>query len=130
VPTVTTVISTPALDRMRAFYEGVFDAVETARYPAAGEPFFVLLRIGDSDLGLVNEADTDVSVPSRILASIEVPDVDALLLRVTEAGGRVPGPPNDMPWGQRVAHVHDPDGNMVNLTRTVRRPTGRAPASA
>jgi predicted enzyme related to lactoylglutathione lyase len=29
------------------------------------------------------------------------------------------GPPNDMPWGQRVAHVHDPDGNMVNLVQQV-----------
>ena len=26
------------------------------------------------------------------------------------------GPPNDMPWGQRVAHIQDPDGNTVNLT--------------
>jgi hypothetical protein len=21
-----------------------------------------------------------------------------------------------MPWGQRVVHLHDPDGNLVNLT--------------
>ena len=24
---------------------------------------------------------------------------------------------NDMPWGQRVAHIKDPDGNVVNLTQ-------------
>jgi hypothetical protein len=29
-----------------------------------------------------------------------VPDVEVL-------GGRVLGPPNDMPWGQRVAHTED-----------------------
>jgi hypothetical protein len=23
-----------------------------------------------------------------------------------------------MPWGQRVAHVQDPDGNALNLTTT------------
>jgi predicted enzyme related to lactoylglutathione lyase len=50
--------------------------------------------------------------------SFEVDDVDALLDKVTELGGTVDGPPNDMPWGQRVAHVHDPDGNQLNLTRT------------
>jgi hypothetical protein len=22
-----------------------------------------------------------------------------------------------MPWGQRVAHIKDPDGNVVNLTQ-------------
>ena len=35
------------------------------------------------------------------------------------AGGLVLGPPNDMPWGQRVAHIHDPDGNTINLTQPV-----------
>jgi uncharacterized glyoxalase superfamily protein PhnB len=29
----------------------------------------------------------------------------------------VQGPPNDMAWGQRVAHVQDPDGTTVNLTQ-------------
>ena len=24
---------------------------------------------------------------------------------------------HDMPWGQRVAHIRDPDGNVVNLTQ-------------
>jgi predicted enzyme related to lactoylglutathione lyase len=51
-----------------------------------------------------------------VLLSIEVPDVDAALLRVAELGGAASGLPNDMPWGQRVAHVRDPDGNAVNLT--------------
>jgi predicted enzyme related to lactoylglutathione lyase len=49
--------------------------------------------------------------------SIEVPDVDALLPRVPALGGSAPGPANDMPWGQRVAHVTDPDGNALNLTQ-------------
>ena len=25
----------------------------------------------------------------------------------------------DMPWGQRVAHIQDPDGNTVNLTEPI-----------
>ena len=29
------------------------------------------------------------------------------------------GPPNDMPWGQRVAHIQDPDGNTVDLTERI-----------
>ncbi len=50
--------------------------------------------------------------------SIEVDDVDAALPRVEELGGTATGAANDMPWGQRVAHVRDPDGNPVNLTLT------------
>jgi predicted enzyme related to lactoylglutathione lyase len=42
-----------------------------------------------------------------------------LLHRVEDLGGRVLGPPNDMPWGQRVAHIEDPDRNAVNLTRAL-----------
>jgi predicted enzyme related to lactoylglutathione lyase len=38
---------------------------------------------------------------------------------VTQLGGRVRGLPNDMPWGQRVAHVQDPDGNSVNLVQPI-----------
>jgi predicted enzyme related to lactoylglutathione lyase len=53
-----------------------------------------------------------------LLLSIEVPDVDAALARVGCLGGEAPAPANDMPWGQRVAHVKDPDGNAVNLTTT------------
>ncbi|MFI6532036.1 VOC family protein [Nonomuraea sp. NPDC050547] len=44
-------------------------------------------------------------------------DVDGLLERVEAAGGRVLGPPTDMPWGRRVAHIHDPGRNTVNLTQ-------------
>ncbi|WP_330316382.1 VOC family protein [Streptomyces platensis] len=57
--------------------------------------------------------------PTRILLSIAVQDVDALLDRVGSLGGTVRGPATDMPWGQRVAHIQDPDGNAVNLTQPV-----------
>ncbi|MPZ25902.1 MAG: extradiol dioxygenase [Micromonosporaceae bacterium] len=111
------IISTPDLPRLRTFYERLLGAVEVRRYPDDGPIFFVGLKLGDSELGLVNEAATDLSAPQRIVLSVDVDDVDGLLDRVETAGGRVLGPSNDMPWGQRVAHVHDPDGNMVNLTQ-------------
>jgi predicted enzyme related to lactoylglutathione lyase len=65
----------------------------------------------------VSDPAAQLDAPQRILLSVEVEDVDQLLPRVTQLGGRVRGLPNDMPWGQRVAHVQDPDGNAVNLTR-------------
>ena len=46
-----------------------------------------------------------------------VGDVDALLDTVRRLGGTVVAPPTDMPWGQRVGHILDPDGNTVNLTQ-------------
>ncbi len=85
--------------------------------PAEGRPFYVGLRLGDSDLGLIADDTADLSAPQRTILSIEVPDVDGLLHEVTELGGSVLSPPSDMPWGQRVVHLRDPDGNAVNLTQ-------------
>jgi predicted enzyme related to lactoylglutathione lyase len=115
--TVRAIVVTAHLDRMAAFYVGVFDAEEVEQVPAEGPVFYLGLRIGNSDLGLVADASAGTEGGQRILLSVDVPDVDALLERVTALGGRVDGPPNDMPWGQRVAHVKDPDGTTVNLTQ-------------
>lgn len=110
------IVSTPDLRRLRGFYETVFGATQTVRVPDDGPEFYVELRIGQTALGLVQNDDTQIGAPVRILLSADVPDVDALLPTVESAGGTVSGRPNDMPWGQRVAHVLDPDGNMLNLT--------------
>ncbi|MFZ2115960.1 MAG: VOC family protein [Pseudonocardiaceae bacterium] len=92
---------------------------ETGRVPEEGATFFLGLRIGDSDLGLVADTGVEEGVASRMLLSVDVDDVDAHLARVAALGGRVKGPANDMPWGQRVGHIYDPDGNAVNLTQAI-----------
>jgi predicted enzyme related to lactoylglutathione lyase len=115
--TVQPILVTRDLERLVGFYVGFLGATQTTRVPDDGPAFFIGLRLGDSDLGLVHNMDASTE-GGRILLSIEVPDVDATLAGVTAAGGTVHGPPNDMPWGQRVAHIADPDGNPVNLTTT------------
>ncbi|MER5626468.1 VOC family protein [Streptosporangium sp. NPDC002544] len=122
--TVQPIIITSDLDRLRTFYERLLGAVEVSRFPDDGPTFFVNLKLGDSELGLVNKAATDLSAPQRILLRVQVDDVDGLLDRVESAGGRVLGPSTDMPWGERVAHIHDPDGNKVNLTQYLQESAG------
>ena len=70
-------------------------------------------------VSLSSDAGVQPGSPGRMLLSIEVPDVDGLVDQVGVHGGHVQGPSNDMPWGQRVAHITDPDGNVVNLTQTL-----------
>ena len=53
------------------------------------------------------------------VGDLGVGNVAGLLEHVETLSGRVLGPPNDMPWGQRVAHIQDPDGNTVNLTEPI-----------
>lgn len=117
--TMQPVIMTPGLDRLLGFYTELFTAREVSRFPPEGPTFYVGLQIGVSMLGLVADAGVDTGASQRMLISVDVDSVDSLLGRVEAAGGRVLGPPNDMPWGQRVAHLHDPDGNLVNLTQPI-----------
>lgn len=122
--TLQPVIVTPSLPPLLAFYKALLGAVEISRVPEDGPAFYVGLQIGNAELGLVTDGDADISAPQRILlnvnvADLNVGDVDGLLEHVEVLGGRVLGPSNDMPWGQRVAHIQDPDGNTINLAQPV-----------
>jgi predicted enzyme related to lactoylglutathione lyase len=115
--TIRPIVVTNDLERLLAFYTGLLGAEEVMRFPDDGPVFYVGLTLGDSELGLSSDAGVVPGDPGRMLLSIEVPDVDAVLPKVEGLGGTAPGPANDMPWGQRVAHIKDPDGNVVNLTQ-------------
>jgi predicted enzyme related to lactoylglutathione lyase len=117
--TIRPIIVTNDLDRLLAFYTGLLGAQEVMRFPEDGPVFYVGLELGDAELGLSSDASVVPGEPGRMLLSIEVPDVDALLPQVEELGGTATSGANDMPWGQRVAHIKDPDGNVVNLTQTL-----------
>ena len=115
--TIRPIIVTNDLDRLLPFYTDLLGATEVMRFPEDGPVFYVGLALGDSELGLSSDAGVQPGSPGRMLLSIDVPEVDALLPKVESLGGTAPGPANDMPWGQRVAHIKDPDGNVVNLTQ-------------
>ena len=115
--TIRPIIVTADLDRLLAFYTELLGARELMRFPDDGPVFYVGLALGDSELGLSSDASVVAGEPGRMLLSIEVDDVDALLPKVAALGGTATSGANDMPWGQRVAHIKDPDGNVVNLTQ-------------
>ena len=115
--TVRPILVTPDLDRLVAFYTRLLGAREVQRYPEDGPAFHVGLALGDSEFGIVRNTDVVPGDAGRVLLSIDVPDVEALLPRVGELGGTATSGANDMPWGQRVAHIKDPDGNVANLTQ-------------
>jgi lactoylglutathione lyase len=91
-----------------------------------GTPGFVGLRRDQAELGVVTEASP------RILAGVEpgpgprhelfvyVEDVDATVAALRDAGARVVREPVDMPWGERIGFVADPEGNLVSLAAAAR----------
>jgi lactoylglutathione lyase len=100
-----------------SFYTG-FGAIEAYRFPE-DDPVFVTLRFGDSELGIgamrgapIHGRPQRPAAGHRIELCLYVDDVDAAAARA----GTVVTAPRDMPWGERIAYVEDPDGNLVMLT--------------
>jgi lactoylglutathione lyase len=86
-----------------------------------GTPGYVGLRRGAADLSVVT-----VQSPQQLLGLepgtlprfemfVYVDDVDRLVAELRRDGVRVLRDPADMPWGERVAYVTDPEGNPVAL---------------
>jgi lactoylglutathione lyase len=118
-------LSCADLDRSLAFYGGLLGGVENYRFPEEGEPAFVALSVGEgSEIGLGGIAAAPLhgrpqrpASGHRIELCVYVDDVDATVAAAGEAGFETVTPPADTPWGERVAWIADPDGNLVMLTR-------------
>ncbi len=109
------------VEGVAGFYERLgFE--EHVRLPdEKGAAGFVGLRRDGAELAVTTEASP------RALAGIEpgpgprhelfvyVHDVDATLAELRDAGVMILREPADMPWGERVAFVHDPEDNVVTL---------------
>jgi predicted enzyme related to lactoylglutathione lyase len=65
------------------------------------------------------------SKPPRWNAYIAVEDIDAVASRVTELGGRVLEPVNDIPDTGKVCMIADPSGAMVLLMQPSPAPETR-----
>ncbi len=113
------------LQKSLAFYRDLLGGVETYRFPAEGEPGYVALRLGESalGLGLYTEGSALHGLPQkpasghRMELCVYVDDVDAAVERLRAAGAPVHLEPSDQPWGERIAYVEDPDGNLLMLTK-------------
>jgi lactoylglutathione lyase len=89
--------------------------------PAEGEPGYVGLRRGIAELAVVaadwprQQYGATVGDGVRFEMFVYVADVDATVEELRQRQGTVLREPEDMPWGERVAYVADPDGNPVGL---------------
>jgi len=115
------VIYSADVERSAAFYTGVLDFEVLFRYPSEGEAGYVGLRRGDARLGVVSagwsEERLGIAVGSgpRFELYTYVDAVEDVLAAARAAGAPVLREAEDMPWGERVAVVADPDGNPVAL---------------
>ncbi len=108
------ILTTPDLARLEAFYRDAFGAVRTYAFADEGRDVYVSLELGGATLGL-GLADEAPPAHGRVALWLYVDDVEAAYARAIEAGATSVAEPADMPWGERVAQVRDPDGLVVHL---------------
>ena len=120
-------LSCEDLERSLALYRDLLGGVETFRFPEEGEPGYIALDIGDAHIGLGGMGGPPIhgrpqrpASGHRIELCVYVDDVDATHGRAREAGFEAVTEPADMPWGERVAYIADPDGNLLMLTQALR----------
>lgn len=65
-----------------------------------------------SVLGIATREHADAD---RFSYWVYVDDVDDTFAKLTAAGATPEEGPRNEPWGERVASVRDPDGNVVHL---------------
>ena len=92
------------------FVEQVFGAVELERLAFGSNSLHVEEAIGDSVVVLeVGDPPPPMAAPASVY--VYVSDVDAAYGRAMEAGAEEVSPPEDQPYGERVAGVKDGFGN-------------------
>lgn len=116
--------------RAAAFYEGLLGFVRQYQFPPEGEPGYVGLKRDEADLGIVHESAT-LALDGRGLGDgprfelfVYVDDVDETVASMRAAAVTVLREPEDMPWGERLAFVADPEGNPISLAAPVPPPAG------
>jgi uncharacterized glyoxalase superfamily protein PhnB len=112
--TITAQLNIDGAARAIEFYEKAFGAEVVAKAfdPSGSKIWHSVLRIGSSML-FVNDTFPEMgSTASQSGLWLYVPDVDAVYARAVGAGATSTQPPADMFWGDRMAHVKDPFGQI------------------
>jgi lactoylglutathione lyase len=109
------ILSTTDLDRALRFYRDLLDGRVTYEFPGPdGVLGYVGLELGSSHLGIgCDPTATALSGHRAISLWVYGEDCDAAVERLREGGFMIVEEPTDQPWGERVARVHDADGNVV-----------------
>lgn len=115
------------LEKHAAFYKSAFGMREFARVKDAVTPERpieeIMLTLADDlasepPLVLFKFLNEPSPKASDVIIGFIVPDVDAVMERVIDAGGKVVRPPKDQPeHGVRVAFATDCDGRLLEVVQ-------------
>jgi lactoylglutathione lyase len=108
------ILATRDLAAALGFYRDLIGATVTYEFPGPdGKPVYAGLELGSSQLGIGLDPELTDPPTTRFHLWTYVDDCDAAIARLRAAGVPVVEEPADQPWGERIARVLDPDGNVV-----------------
>jgi uncharacterized protein YndB with AHSA1/START domain/uncharacterized glyoxalase superfamily protein PhnB len=94
---------------------------QTYAFPADGPPAFVSLERDGRSIGIAGRSDAG---EERFSYWVYVDDVDGTFDEMAATGARTEAAPRTEPWGERVASLRDPDGNVVHIGAPTTPPGG------
>jgi predicted enzyme related to lactoylglutathione lyase len=107
----TVIIATTRMGTLAEFYAA---GLGTEAFEEFG-PNHAGLKIGDVYFGFDEVEDAPPPGPVSVWFSVD--DLDATFARFVDLGAGVRQEPTEKPWGDRIASVVDPDGNLVGLAQ-------------
>jgi lactoylglutathione lyase len=111
------ILVTRDLRGLLGFYRDLLGFSVAYAFPDEGEPVYVGLELGPSELGIAHDPELTDGPSARFSLWLYVDDCDATVERLRAAAVTVVEEPADQPFGERIARVVDPDGNMVIVGR-------------
>jgi lactoylglutathione lyase len=116
-------LSVESLAASLRFYETLLGGERSYQFPSEGDAVFVVLRFGETELGLgllgsgpaLHGQPQRPATGHRIELCLYVSGLEQTVSATSAAGAPVLLQPTAQPWGESVAYVSDPDGNLVML---------------
>jgi predicted enzyme related to lactoylglutathione lyase len=99
-------------EKTRAFYTQVF-GWEASDW--GGEEEYIMLTTGDEDAPGINGAIMGRHFDQAVINTIEIDSLDAMMEKVTAAGGEVIHGPNEIPGVGTHVYCKDPEGNLFGM---------------
>ena len=118
----------PDLPETVSFYRDLLDFRESYRFPPEGEPEFVTLKLGTSEIGLGAGEVPGPAAPVTRCASTPT-TATGRSASCGRPGTPIVEEPSDTPWGERMARVADPAGNEIVIVARSCRPRRRQPGN-
>jgi len=107
----TAIVFTTRMEALAAFYQAALDLPAPDRSPG-----HLGFQVGALYLGF-DPVETAFASPGAVTLWFRVDDVQAAFDRFVTQGAAVRYAPVRKPWGDVLAAVYDPDGNMVGLSQ-------------